>query len=95
LDGIAKINKKGFSGNFAECQGEHSVKTPSPLLDTVIMTFICRVPDKKVLGKEAIVDVQFNYVCNMMGNTLKMMGNTFCRLGKLCLFKSNRNKIPQ
>jgi hypothetical protein len=44
---------------FAECRRRHSAKDPSPSLGAVTVTFLCRVPRQKVLGKEAVVDVQF------------------------------------
>jgi hypothetical protein len=50
---------------FAEGHdSRHSAKDPSPSLGTVTVTFLCRVPTlpsarQKVLGKEAVADVQF------------------------------------
>jgi hypothetical protein len=37
---------------FAECRRRHSAKDPSPSLDAVTVTFLCRVPVHQTLGKE-------------------------------------------
>ena len=39
---------------FVECHKRHSAKDPSPLLGTVTVTFLCRVPDKKYSAKRLL-----------------------------------------
>jgi hypothetical protein len=65
-----KLTKGPVGGTFAECHLEHLTKAPSSLPGAVTVAFLCRVPsdarqslcrvpDKKALGKEAIADVLF------------------------------------